>query len=101
VRGITSNPTNLREGHHPGRAYDAEIRSLMAEVNRAMTCSSNWCSTISRPPADILAPVHRRAAGVDGWGVGGGSAGAGPRYAKGRFAQAGWLFGKASRRTCS
>ena len=96
VRGITSNPTIFERAITRGDAYDAEIRSLMAEGKSGDDLLFELVLHDLTAAADILAPVHRRAAGVDGWV----SVEVAPGLAhdtQRTVAQAGWLFGKASR----
>ena len=96
VAGITSNPTIFEKAITKGAAYDAEIRSLMAEGKSGDGLLFELIIHDLTAAADVLAPVHRRTAGVDGWV----SVEVAPGLADntaGTIAQAEWLFEKASR----
>jgi transaldolase len=96
VRGITSNPTIFEKAITKGEAYDAEIRSLMAEGKTGDDLLFELVLHDLRAAADVLAPLHRRTAGVDGWV----SVEVAPGLAhdtQGTVAQAEWLSRKASR----
>jgi transaldolase len=96
VTGITSNPTIFERAITRGAAYDAEIRSLVAGGKQGDELLFELIIQDLAVAADILAPVHRRTLGVDGWvsvEVAPGLA----HDAEGTVAQAEWLFEKASR----
>ena len=96
VTGITSNPTIFEKAITRGAAYDAEIRSLVAEGKEGDELLFELIIHDLTAAADILAPLHRRTLGVDGWV----SVEVAPRLAHdtvGTVAQAGWLFEMASR----
>jgi transaldolase len=67
VAGITSNPTIFEKAITHGAAYDAEIGSLLAEGKSGDDLLFELVIHDLTAAADILAPVHRRTAGVDGW----------------------------------
>ena len=96
VTGITSNPTIFERAITKGEAYDAEIRSLMAEGKSGDDLLFELAIHDLTAAADMLIPVHRRTAGVDGWV----SVEVAPGLAhdtQGTVAQAEWLSRKASR----
>jgi transaldolase len=96
VAGITSNPTIFERAITRGEAYDAEIGSLVAEGKEGDELLFELIIHDLTNAADILAPLHRRTAGVDGWV----SVEVAPGLAydtEGTVAQAEWLFEKAPR----
>jgi transaldolase len=96
VAGITSNPTIFERAITRGAAYDAEIHSLVAEGKEGDELLFELIIHDLAAAADILAPVHRRTVGVDGWV----SVEVAPGLAhdtQKTVVQAGWLFEKASR----
>lgn len=96
VVGLTSNPSIFERAITGGSAYDAQIRSLMAEGKSGDELLFELILQDLTAAADILAPVHRRTAGVDGWV----SVEVVPGLADdtaGTVAQAVWLSGKAQR----
>jgi transaldolase len=96
VTGITSNPTIFERAITKGEAYDAEIRSLMAEGKSGDDLLFELILHDLTAAADIFAQVHGRTASVDGWV----SVEVAPGLAhdtQGTVAQAEWLSGKASR----
>jgi transaldolase len=95
VTGITSNPTIFERAITQGEAYDAQIRSVAAEGKRGDELLFELILADLTQAAGLLAPVHRRTAGVDGWV----SVEVAPGLAydsKGTVAQAEWLFEKAA-----
>ncbi len=96
VTGLTSNPSIFEKAITKGSAYDAEIESLMAEGKSGDELLFEVILHDLTAAADILASVHRRTAGVDGWV----SVEVAPGLADdtaGTVAQAEWLFEKAPR----
>jgi transaldolase len=96
VAGITSNPTIFDKAIGKGGAYDAQIRSLAAEGREGDQLLFELILTDLLDAADILAPLHRRTSGVDGWV----SVEVAPGLANdtdGTVSQAEWLFEKAPR----
>jgi transaldolase len=96
VSGITSNPTIFERAITKGDAYDAEIRSVAAEGKKGDELLFELILHDLTRAADILALLHRRTVGVDGWV----SVEVVPGLAydtEGTVAQAEWLFGKALR----
>lgn len=96
VTGLTSNPSIFEKAITKGEAYDGQIRSLMAEGKSGDDLLFELILADLTGAADILAPVHRRTAGVDGWV----SVEVAPGLADdtaGTVAQAEWLFEKAPR----
>ncbi len=96
VTGITSNPSIFEKAITTGAAYDAEIRSLMAEGRSGDELLFELIIHDLTKAADLLAAVHRRTAGMDGWV----SVEVAPGLAddtEGTVAQAEWLFEKAPR----
>jgi transaldolase len=96
VAGITSNPTIFERAITRGDAYDEEIRSLVAEGKQGDELLFELVIHDLTAAADILTPLHRRTAGVDGWV----SVEVAPGLAHdtaGTVAQAEWLFEKAPR----
>jgi transaldolase len=96
VSGITSNPTIFEKAITKGSAYDAQIRSLFEEGKSGDELLFEVILRDLIAAADLLAPTHRRTAGVDGWV----SVELAPGLANdtdGSVAQAEWLFEKAPR----
>lgn len=96
VAGLTSNPTIFEKAITKGAAYDAQIRSLMEEGKSGDELLFELIIHDLTEAADLLAPAHRRTAGVDGWV----SVEVAPGLAndtEGTIAQAQWLFEKAPR----
>jgi transaldolase len=96
VAGITSNPTIFEKAITKGAAYDAQIGSLAKEGKAGDELLFEVILQDLIASADLLAPLHRRTAGVDGWV----SVEVSPGLANdtsGTVAQASWLSGKASR----
>jgi transaldolase len=75
VTGLTSNPTIFHQAIKASSAYDASIRSKLANVNRGGNRGGKSGESLFfdvaiedlRQAADLFAPVHERTAGVDGW----------------------------------
>jgi transaldolase len=96
VAGITSNPTIFERAITRGNAYDAQIRSLATGGTSGDELLFDLILRDLTDAADILAPIHRRTAGVDGWV----SVEVVPGLAhdtEGTVAQAVWLSDKASK----
>jgi transaldolase len=96
VAGITSNPTIFEKAITRGDAYDHEIRSLVEEGRTGDELLFELIIHDLTEAADILLPLHRRTAGVDGWV----SVEVAPGLAndtQATIAQAEWLFEKAPR----
>jgi transaldolase len=96
VAGITSNPTIFEKAITRGDAYDNEICSLAEEGKAGDELLFELIIHDLTAAADILAPLHKRSAGVDGWV----SVEVAPGLANdtaGTVAQAEWLFEKAPR----
>ena len=96
VAGITSNPTIFEKAITKGAAYDAQIGSLAKEGKAGDELLFEVILQDLIAAADLLAPVYRRTAGVDGWV----SVEVAPGLANdtaGTVAQACWLSSKALR----
>jgi transaldolase len=96
VAGITSNPTIFERAITRGDAYDAQIRSLAAQGLQGDELLFELIISDLTDAADILAPLHRRTVGVDGWV----SIEVAPQLANdtdGTVAQAEWLSKKAAK----
>ena len=96
VSGITSNPTIFEKAITKGSAYDAQLQQLVLAGTSGDELLFEVILRDLIAAADLLAPTHRRTAGVDGWV----SVEVAPGLAndtKGTVAQAEWLFEKAPR----
>ena len=71
VTGLTSNPTIFHQAIKVSSAYDASIRSKLANGNRGGKSGESLFFDVAiedlRQAADLFMPVHERTAGVDGW----------------------------------
>jgi transaldolase len=67
VTGLTSNPTIFDQAITRSSAYDDEIRALSARGLAGEALLFELAIQDLCQAADLLAPVHRRTAGVDGW----------------------------------
>ena len=71
VTGLTSNPTIFHQAIKASSAYDASIRSKLANGNRGGKSGESLFFDVAiddlRQAADLFEPVHERTAGVDGW----------------------------------
>ncbi|MGA5006351.1 transaldolase [Streptomyces koyangensis] len=67
VVGVTTNPSIFKKALDEGDGYDSTVRELAlagfstADALRVLTCMD------VREAADLLAPVHERTGGRDGW----------------------------------
>ncbi len=96
VTGLTSNPTIFEKAITKGQAYDAQIRSLKEQGRSGDELLFEVIIEDLTAAADLLAPVHQRTLGVDGWV----SVEVDPGLANdtdGTVAQAEWLYEKAPR----
>ena len=67
VTGLTSNPTIFDQAITRTDAYDEEIRALAARGSSGEALFFELAIWDLAQAADLLAPVYRRTAGVDGW----------------------------------
>jgi transaldolase len=66
ITGLTSNPSTFDKAITSG-AYDDAIRHKAAEAADRETLFFELAIEDLRRAADLLAPIHHRTAGVDGW----------------------------------
>jgi transaldolase len=67
VTGVTTNPTIFHRAITSSGAYDAELRKLALRGVDASEAVRSLTTADVRSAADIVAPVHRRTSGFDGW----------------------------------
>jgi hypothetical protein len=67
VTGLTSNPTIFDRAIKDGTAYDADIAARQASGATDEQVFFDLALADLRRAADLLAPVHARTDGVDGW----------------------------------
>ncbi len=67
ITGVTSNPAIFKNAMTTGDAYDARFRSLAGKGRSAGEIYEALAIEDIRGAADVLRPVHRRTAGVDGF----------------------------------
>ncbi len=67
VTGLTSNPTIFDRAIKDGTAYDADIAARKADGATDEQVFFDLALADLRRAADLLAPVHARTDGVDGW----------------------------------
>ena len=67
VTGLTSNPTIFDRAIRDGTAYDADIAARKASGAADEEVFFDLALADLRRAADLLAPVHARTDGVDGW----------------------------------
>jgi transaldolase len=67
VTGVTSNPTIFQKALSTGDAYDADMKELLAETDDPETIFFSLALQDIRDACDVLAPVHEKTNGYDGY----------------------------------
>ena len=67
LTGLTSNPTIFHQAIKSSSAYDASIRTRLAQGRSGEALFLDLAIEDLRQAADLFRPVHERTAGVDGW----------------------------------